>query len=186
MTSTSTSPSAAAPAAAAPDAPWSRGGDDIAADLGTDTATGLSAQRAAERLAADGPNELPSKPPVPAWKRFLAQFNDPLVYLLLLAIVISAVAWVLEGAHGVPVDSLVILAVITLNAILGFAQESKAADAVAALSAMTKASSTVLREGNRVVVPSSELVVGDILVLGEGDQVGADARFLSAASLRVV
>lgn len=158
----------------------------MAADLGTDTTTGLSAASAAERLAADGPNELPSTPPPPAWKRFLAQFNDPLVYLLILAIAISAVAWVLEGAHGVPVDSLVILAVITLNAILGFAQESKAADAVAALSAMTKASSTVLRDGNRVVVPSAELVVGDILVLGEGDQVGADARLLSAASLRVV
>ena len=123
---------------------------------------------------------------MPAWKRFLAQFNDPLVYLLLLAIVISTIAWVLEGAHSVPVDSLVILAVVTLNAVLGFVQESKAADAVAALSAMTEATSTVLREGNRVVVPSADLVVGDILILGEGDQVGADARLLSAAALRVV
>lgn len=180
------STSTTAPAAARPDTPWSSPADSVASDLGTDTATGLSAGAAAERLAADGPNELPSTPPPPAWKRFLAQFNDPLVYLLILAIAISAVAWVLEGAHGVPVDSLVILAVITLNAVLGFAQESKAADAVAALSAMTKASSTVLRDGNRVVVPSSDLVVGDILILGEGDQVGADARLLSAASLRVV
>lgn len=182
----STSPTSAAPAAASPDHPWSLPADAVASALGTDAATGLSATEAARLLADNGPNELPSKPPVPAWKRFLSQFNDPLVFLLLGAIVISAIAWVLEGAHGVPVDSIVILAVVTLNAVLGFVQESKAADAVAALSEMTKATSTVLRDGARLVVPSSELVVGDILILGEGDQVGADARLLSAAALRVV
>ncbi|WP_167146933.1 cation-translocating P-type ATPase [Actinomyces sp. ZJ308] len=166
--------------------PYARPADAVAADLGTDTSSGLSAQSAADRLAADGPNELPSKPPTPAWLRFLGQFNDPLVYLLLVAIVISTIAWVLEGAEGVPVDSVVILAVVTLNAVLGFVQENKAADAVAALSAMTEATSTVLRDGSRLVIPSSELVVGDVLVLGEGDQVGADARLVSAAALRVV
>ncbi|ERH33826.1 e1-E2 ATPase, partial [Actinomyces sp. oral taxon 877 str. F0543] len=166
--------------------PYSHPADAVAAGLGTDTSRGLSPQTAADRLAADGPNELPSKPPVPAWRRFLSQFNDPLVYLLLAAIAISTAAWVLEGAEGAPVDSIVILAVVTLNAVLGFVQENKAADAVAALSAMTEATSTVLRDGSLLVVPSSELVVGDVLVLGEGDQVGADARLLSAAALRVV
>ncbi|WP_081376637.1 cation-translocating P-type ATPase [Actinomyces oris] len=166
--------------------PYSRPADVVAAELGTDASCGLSRQVAADRLAADGPNELPSKPPAPAWLRFLGQFNDPLVYLLLAAIVISTIAWVLEGAEGVPVDSIVIVAVVTLNAILGFVQENKAADAVAALSAMTEATSTVLRDGARLVIPSSELVVGDVLVLGEGDQVGADARLVSAAALRVV
>ncbi|MBO3725022.1 cation-translocating P-type ATPase [Actinomyces bowdenii] len=178
--------SSSATTVAPTDHPWAQPADAVAAALGTDASTGLSAAEAARLLAEHGPNELPSKPPVPAWKRFLAQFNDPLVFLLLGAIVISAIAWVLEGAHGVPVDSLVILAVVTLNAVLGFVQESKAADAVAALSEMTKATSTVLRDGARLVVPSSELVVGDILILGEGDQVGADARLLSAAALRVV
>ncbi|SDN36097.1 ATPase, P-type (transporting), HAD superfamily, subfamily IC [Actinomyces ruminicola] len=175
-----------APAPPPPTQPWSIPGLQVAAALGTDPASGLTAAEAARRLAADGPNELPHKPPVPAWRRFLAQFADPLVYLLIIAIVVSAVAWVLEGAHGVPVDSLVILAVITLNAVLGFVQENKAADAVAALSAMTRASSTVLRDGARLVIPSAQLVVGDVLILGEGDQVGADARLLSAASLRVI
>ena len=165
--STSSIPSAStAPGAAESEHPsWSRSADAVACDLGTDASAGLSTAEAARILADNGPNELPSKPPVPAWKRFLAQFNDPLVFLLLGAIVISAIAWVLEGAHGAPVDSIVILAVVTLNAVLGFVQENKAADAVAALSEMTKATSTVLREGARVVVPSSELVVGDILVL---------------------
>lgn len=166
--------------------PYSRPADVVATELGTDVSCGLSRQVAADRLAANGPNELPSKPPAPAWLRFLGQFNDPLVYLLLAAIVISTIAWVLEGAEGVPVDSIVIVAVVTLNAILGFVQENKAADAVAALSAMTEATSTVLRDGARLVIPSSELVIGDVLVLGEGDQVGADARLVSAAALRVV
>ena len=175
-----------APGTGALMSPYSHPADAVAADLGTDTSRGLSPQTAADRLAADGPNELPSKPPVPAWRRFLSQFNDPLVYLLLAAIAISTAAWILEGAEGAPVDSIVILAVVTLNAVLGFVQENKAADAVAALSAMTEATSTVLRDGSLLVVPSSELVVGDVLVLGEGDQVGADARLLSAAALRVV
>lgn len=178
--------SAAASSPAASSQPWSLPGDAVATKLGTNAATGLQATQAARLLAENGPNDLPSKPPVPAWRRFLEQFNDPLVFLLLGAIVISGVAWVLEGAHGAPVDSLVILAVVTLNAILGFIQENKAADAVAALSAMTQATSTVLRDGSRMVIPASELVVGDILLLGEGDQVGADARLVSAAALRVV
>ena len=179
-------PTPHAPGADAPTSPYSRPAGAVAAGLGTDASTGLSARSAADRLAADGPNELPSKPPVPAWRRFLGQFNDPLVCLLLAAIAISTAAWILEGAEGAPVDSIVILAVVTLNAVLGFVQENKAADAVAALSAMTEATSTVLRDGSLLVVPSSELVVGDVLVLGEGDQVGADARLLSAAALRVV
>ena len=170
----------------APTPVWSETTTAVASAVGTDTASGLTPEEAARRLAADGPNELPSTPPAPAWLRFLAQFRDPLVYLLIAAIIISTVAWVLEGAHGVPVDSLVILAVITLNAVLGFVQENKAADAVAALSAMTKAQSTVLRGGSRILVPSSDLVVGDVLLLGEGDQVGADARLVQCAALRVI
>ena len=158
----------------------------IVRELGTDPDRGLSGPEAARRLEADGPNELPSSPPPPAWRRFLEQFADPLVYLLLAAIVISVIAWILEGAHGVPVDAVVVAAVVVLNAVLGFVQESRAADAVAALSAMTRATSTVLRDGARVEVPSADLVVGDVLLLGEGDQVGADARLVSAASLRVI
>lgn len=164
----------------------SRAGDALAAELGTDPTRGLASTEAAARLKAYGPNELPSSPPTPAWLRFLHQFKDPLVFLLIGAIVISVIAWIIEGAHGVPVDGIVIFLVIFLNAVLGFIQENKAADAVAALSAMTAATSTVLRDGVRQVIPSSELVVGDILVLAEGDQVGADARLLKAAALRAI
>lgn len=158
---------------------------DVARDLGVDPAVGLSKAEAARRLAADGPNELRSKPPVPLWRKVLDQFRDPLVALLLVAVGISVTVWWVEGADGVPVDAVVIAAIIVLNAVLGLVQESRAANAVAALRSMTEASSTVLRDGRQVTVRSAGLVRGDVLVLTEGDAVGADARLLNATALRV-
>ena len=157
----------------------------VATGLDVDPTTGLSAAEAAARLAQDGPNELRAKPPVPVWRKILAQFQDPLVYLLLVAIVISLVAWIAEGALGAPVDVIVIAAIVIANAALGFVQENRAENAVAALAVMTAASSTVLRDGVLATVPSSGLVRGDILVLSEGDSVGADARLLTATGLKV-
>jgi P-type Ca2+ transporter type 2C len=158
---------------------------DVAADLGVDPAVGLTAAEADRRLQRDGPNELRARPPVPLWRKVLAHFRDPLVYLLLFAVVISVIAWVAEGAPGLPIDALVIAAVLLVNAILGFVQETRAGDAVAALQSMTEASSTVLRDGVLRTVRSRELVRGDILVLTEGDAVGADGRLLTASALRI-
>ena len=176
-------------AAPAPDsvhvAWYQRPAREAAAYFGVDPSSGLDAAEAARRLAADGPNALPSAPPVPLWRKVLAQFRDPLIYLLLVAIAISVLAWVVEGANGVPVDAVVITAVVLLNAAIGFAEESKAESAVAALQSMTASNSSVLRGGQLATVPSAELVRGDILVLGEGDSVGADARLLSASGLRI-
>ncbi|MFJ3404851.1 cation-translocating P-type ATPase [Promicromonospora sp. NPDC090134] len=168
----------------APD-PSVRAADDVTRDLGVDPATGLTAAEAARRLAADGPNELRSRPPVPLWRKVLDQFQDPLVALLLVAVAISLAVWWVEDAQGVPVDAVVIAAIVVLNAVLGLVQENKAESAVAALRTMTEAMSTVLRDGRRVTVRSAELVRGDVLVLAEGDAVGADARLLSATALRV-
>ncbi|MBC2932179.1 cation-translocating P-type ATPase [Nocardioides sp. zg-1228] len=153
--------------------------------LEVDPATGLSTEEAQRRLRRDGPNELRAKKPVPTWRKILAQFEDPLVYLLLAAIAISTISWFVEGGEGVPVDAIVIAAIVVMNAVLGYTQEARAEDAVAALSTMTAASSTVLRDGRLQVVPSAELVRGDVLVLNEGDAVGADGRLLSATALRV-
>ena len=153
--------------------------------LGTDLERGLSAAEAARRLAADGPNELLSAAAVPKWRRLLKQFQDPLIYLLLAAVAISVLAWVLEGAVGVPVDAVVIALIVVLNAVLGYVQEAKAADAVAALRAMTEATSTVIRDGEALRIPSRDLVRGDLLVLAEGDRIGADARLVRATALRV-
>ncbi|MBE7523176.1 MAG: cation-translocating P-type ATPase [Burkholderiales bacterium] len=157
----------------------------VAASLGVDPAQGLSSAESARRRAAHGANELRALPPVPAWRRLLAQLLDPLVALLAAAIAVSLAAWAIEGARGWPVDALVIALIVVLNAVLGFVQEARAGSAVAALSRATAATSGVLRDGAVQRVPSSELVPGDILLLSEGDAVGADARLLRAAALRV-
>ena len=157
----------------------------VAEQLDVDPTTGLSAAEAATRLERHGPNELQGKPRDPAWKRFARQFADPLIHLLFGAIAISVVAWVAEGAHGVPVDAIVIAVIVVANAVIGFVQENKAEDAVAALADMTATHVTVLRDGDLVDIASADLVPGDILALAEGDAVGADARLLKATSLRV-
>jgi len=145
----------------------------------------LSSVEAARRLENDGSNELRSAPPVPEWRKLLQQFRDPLIYLLLAAIVISLVAWAIEGAHGLPIDATIIALIVVLNAVIGYVQEAKAQSAVAALAHMTAVTSAVVRDGELKRVPSAQLVRGDLLVLGEGDAVGADARLVKAASLRV-
>ena len=157
---------------------------DIAKALGADLEKGLSTQEAATRLAKNGPNELQSAPPVPAWRRVLAQFQDPLIYLLLAAIAVALVAWGVEGWKGWPVDAIVIAIVVLLNGALGYLEEAKARDAVAALARMTEATSGVIRDGHLVRVPSAQLVTGDLLALAEGDSVGADARLIQVVSLR--
>src|SRR5690606_10187537 len=153
--------------------------------LEADLEHGLSAGEAARRLARDGPNELRAAPPTPPWRRMLAQFQDPLIYLLLAAIVIALIAWLMAGRDGWPVDVIVIGLIVVLNGLLGYAQEARARDAVAALSRMTAATSAVLRDGELKRIPSAQLVRGDLLALGEGDAVGADARLVEAAALRV-
>ena len=157
----------------------------VASELGSDPATGLSPQEAAARLASVGPNEIASAPPVPAWRRFLEHFRDPLVYLLLAAIVVSLVAWAFEGAEGLPFDAIVIAVIVVLNAVLGHLQQARAEHAVEALQRMSATTATVVRGGAQVRVPTRELVPGDILLLAEGDTVAADARLLSASTLKV-
>ena len=163
--------------------------DAVAAALEADIENGLSATDAARRLAQNGPNELRAAPRVPAWRRVLAHFQDPLIYLLMAAVAIALVAWWVEGPvdghSGWPVDAIVIAAVVLLNGVIGHVQEAKAQNAVAALAKMTQATSTVLRDGKPLRVPSAELVRGDVILVAEGDAVGADARLFKALSLRV-
>ncbi len=165
--------------------PSTQDADEVASALGADPKNGLTSQEALRRLSANGPNELRAAPRTPAWRRVLAHFQDPLIYLLLAAIAIAFIAWVIDGGAGWPVDAIVISMVVLLNAALGFAQEAKAGNAVAALAKMTAVTSAVVRDGKTLRIPSAGLVRGDLLVLGEGDAVGADARLLQATSLRV-
>ena len=152
----------------------------------TDGIAGLTAQESAARLLANGRNELQPEPPVPAWRRIMAQFQSPLIYLLLAAIAIALLAWGVEGFDGWPIDALVIAAVVLLNAALGYLEEGKARDAVAALARMTEAKSLVIRNGQRMLINSTGLVIGDMMVLAEGDAISADARLTNAAALRVL
>ncbi|MCZ2096609.1 MAG: cation-translocating P-type ATPase [Anaerolineae bacterium] len=153
--------------------------------LETDPDNGLSAHEAARRLARDGPNELRAAPPIAGWRHLLAQFRDPLIYLLLGAIAVALLAWQVEGRTGWPIDAIVIAVIVALNGLLGYVQEARARNAVAALSRMTAVRSTVIRDGQLQRLASEQLVRGDLLVLGEGDAVGADARLIQAASLQV-
>ncbi|QDQ28966.1 cation-translocating P-type ATPase [Chitinimonas arctica] len=159
--------------------------DDLARLLGADLANGLTAGEAQRRLAQNGPNELLATPRIATWRRVLSHFQDPLIYLLLGAIVISLTAWVFEGREGWPVDAIVIALIVVLNGVLGHVQEAKAHDAVAALARMNAPAASVVRDGQVQRVQSVELVKGDMLVLAEGDAIAADARLVQAASLRV-
>ena len=164
--------------------------NEVAKALDVDTNTGLSSAEAQRRLEKFGPNQLASAPPVPTWKKFLAQFQDPLVYLLLAATVISLIAWFIERSHGtagevLPFDAIVIILILIVNAVLGYIQEARAEQAVEALAQMTAPQTSVLRDGKIVHINTADVVPGDIVVLGEGDTVSADGRLFAAASLRI-
>ena len=164
--------------------------NEVAKALDVDTNIGLSSAEAQRRLEKFGPNQLASAPPVPKWKKFLAQFQDPLVYLLLAATVISLIAWFIERSHGtagevLPFDAIVIILILIVNAVLGYIQEARAEQAVEALAQMTAPQTSVLRDGKIVHINTADVVPGDIVVLGEGDTVSADGRLFAAASLRI-
>jgi Ca2+-transporting ATPase len=159
--------------------------EDVLAVLGVEAADGLTTTEAQTRRERYGPNEVPSVPPVPAWRRLMSQFQDPLTILLLVATVISFVAWLGERDTPLPFDTLVILAIVILNGVLGFVQEHRAEQAVDALRAMSAPTARVLRDDRIQQVPTADLVPGDILALEEGDTVPADARVLEAIALRI-
>ncbi|MCD6726587.1 MAG: cation-translocating P-type ATPase [Solirubrobacteraceae bacterium] len=163
--------------------PWRRDAAQVLAELRTDAGDGLTSDEARARLEQTGPNELAAAERVPARKKLLAQFADPLIYLLIGAVTVSLVAWIAEGADGVPWDAIVIAVIIVLNGVLGYAQEARAEQAVAALQRMAVASAGVVRDGREQRVPAPDVVPGDVLVLAEGDAIAADARLVEAASL---
>ncbi|WP_137126355.1 HAD-IC family P-type ATPase [Roseomonas sp. HF4] len=139
---------------------------------------GLDAAAAAVRLAEHGPNRLPEPPRRGALPRFLDQFRNLLIYVLLAAALISALL-------GHAIDAAVILAVVVVNAIVGFVQEGKAEEALAAIRGMLAPHAAVLRDGRRADVDASDIVPGDIVLVEAGDRVPADLRIISGRGLRV-
>jgi len=143
---------------------------------------GLTTQQAQEILKKNGPNKLDEAEKITLIQRFIAQLKDPMIIILLVAAAVSAVTAFYSGESLA--DVFIILAVVILNAVMGVYQESKAEKAIEALSQMTAATSKVMRDGKQVVVESSQLAVGDVVVLEAGDAVPADARIIECASIK--
>jgi Ca2+-transporting ATPase len=157
--------------------------DDVVAAQATDVTRGLTTAEARTRLARDGRNQLVAEPPVPAWRKFLGQFTDPLVILLLIATAISAGLWLYERDAPLPYEALAISAVVLLNAVMVYLQEQRAESAIDALQQMAAAHAHVIRDGEPTTIPAAEVVVGDILMIEEGDTVAADGRVIESTAL---
>ena len=141
--------------------------------------TGLSTAEAARRLAQDGPNELQEATHISGWRILARQFKSVVVWVLI-------AAGVLSGVLGEVLEAIAILAVVVLNAAIGFYQEFKAEKSIAALKLMTAPKAKVLRDGARMEIRATGLVIGDVLTLEAGDLVAADARLLKLASLTCI
>ena len=151
--------------------------EDVQLTLGTST-DGLDGNEAERRLTVHGPNILPAAKPRNAFRRFLSQFDNLLIYVLL-----AAVAITLALEHGI--DAAVILAVVVLNAVIGFVQEGRAEQALDAIRGMLAPRASVVRAGRRVTLAAEELVPGDLVLLDPGDRVPADLRLVRSRSLRI-
>ena len=145
--------------------------------------SGLSEDEARARLKRYGPNELTAEKPVAAWRKFLAQFRDVLVILLLVATAISLGLWMHERESPLPYEAMAIFAVVLLNAVMGYIQEARAETAVVALRQMAASQAHVIRDGKRLTTPSKDLVPGDIILIEEGDTIPADARVIHSTAL---
>ena len=156
----------------------------IVAEQSSDVERGIDAMEAQRRLEKYGPNKLAEGKKTPLWKRFLSQLADPMIIMLIVAAAISAAVGVANGS-GDFADVIIILFVVIVNAVLGVVQESKAEEALEALQEMAAATSKVMRDGQMLTIPSSEIVPGDIVVLEAGDSVPADCRIVESASMKI-
>ena len=149
---------------------------------------GLNAEEAAARLERDGKNKLAEPKKDSALKRFFSQMKDPMIIILIVAAAVSAITDMFEGGAfhlKVPTDTLIILFVVIVNAILGVVQESKAEKAIEALQEMSAATTKTLRGKSVQNIKSENLVVGDVILLEAGDSVPADCRIIECASLKI-
>ncbi|NTV12227.1 MAG: metal-transporting ATPase, partial [Zoogloea sp.] len=166
-------------ALSAPETAWhALATEEVIRRLDSNPVAGLATEAAQQRLVVHGPNRLAEKPPRPAWLKFLDQFRNVLVLILVGAAVLA-------GAIGDLKDAIVITVVVLLNAALGFFQEHRAEAALAALKNMLAPTARVRRDGEVHLIEAAQLVPGDILLLEAGDRIPADARVLSAHSAEV-
>ncbi len=162
--------------------------NDVFAEVKSSEA-GLTTAEAEKRLQENGKNKLAEAKKQSMLSRFVDQLKDPMIIILLVAAVISAVTEFIEHDPStgmyVPTDSIIILVVVLINAVLGVIQESKAEKAVEALQKMSAATTKVLRDGKVETVKSEDLVVGDVILLDAGDAIPADCRIFECASMKI-
>ena len=158
--------------------------EDVLKEQSTSADAGLSTAEAQTRQAKFGPNKLKEEEKTPLWIRFFQQMADPMVIMLIVAAVISAVTGMIQG-ESEWADVVIIMAVVIINSALGVIQEAKSEEALAALQEMSAAQSKVIRDGKQISLHSSELVPGDIVLLEAGDAVPADCRVLESASMKI-
>lgn len=152
---------------------------EVVAALGTDPAAGLDAATVAARQAEYGPNVLEGSARTPWWRLLAAQFRDFMIYVLVAAVVISAI-------EGQVAEAIAILAILVLNGILGFVQEYRAEESLEALKQLSAPTASVVRDGVETDAPARELVPGDLVILEAGDRIPADGRLIETGALRVV
>jgi Ca2+-transporting ATPase len=157
---------------------YARSPAEVAVAFGTDPATGLTAARVAELLAADGPNALPEEKPEPGWRRFLDEYRTYMQIILIVAAIVSLA--IKEWSTAV---LLVLLTV--LNAVVGLRQAGKAESAMNALKSMMKATARVRRDGAESEIPAEQVVEGDIVLITAGNEVPADGRIITASALQI-
>ena len=147
--------------------------------------SGLTSAMAQELLRKHGPNTLPGTPPTPLWRRFVHQFQSPLIYILLFALGADLLIWINEGAKGLPIETLAIALILLLNAGLGVYQESKSEAALAKLRDMAAPLVWVIRDGVLKHIHSAEIVPQDVARLEAGDRVPADGKLMEADGIMV-
>lgn len=156
--------------------------EETAQELETNITTGLSNSAVEKRYEKYGLNELKAKKKKSIFVKFLEQFKDFMIVILIIAAIVSGIVGIQEG-EGIT-DTIIILIVVILNAIIGVAQENKAEKSLEALQKMSSHAAKVIRDGNLTVIPSKDLVPGDIVVLETGDYIPADLRIIEAVNLK--
>jgi Ca2+-transporting ATPase len=161
-----------------PIVPHAADADAVLKALRVDSTLGLDEARVSDQRTRFGLNQLAEVPPIPIWRKLLAQFKDLVIWILIVAAIIA-------GAMGEWADTAAILAIVLVNGIIGFLQEEKAGRALAALQSLSSPMAKVIRGGTIQSVPARELVPGDCIELEAGDNIPADARLLTAFSVLV-
>jgi Ca2+-transporting ATPase len=158
--------------------PYSRSAEDILQHFDVTAEGGISTERAQQMLTSFGPNRLAEASPVPLWRKLLEQFRDLVIWILIVAAIIS-------GVLGEWVDTIAILSIVLLNGVIGFFQEERAGRALAALQKLSSPMAKVLRDGRLQTLPAEELVPGDVIEIDAGDNIPADARLILSYRLSV-